>query len=166
MSWFRESNRHSLASKGIKTATKGKPSIDLNRYEGKWYDVGHYPTWYQEDCEQSIADYDYQPRKERVKVKNTCIDKEGNKTDIEGNAAINDDETLSVSFFPPFSSPYKIEWVSKDYTRAVVGHPDKKNLWFLSRKQKITPSQLREMKAIAKKKGYAPSKLTNKKITR
>lgn len=157
--WFNEPRRHSLASKGVKTASNGKPAIDLERYQGRWYDVGHYPTWYQRDCETSIADY--KKNNKGVSVKNTCIDKQGMKSTIEGDATIDSPDTLGVSFFPPFRSPYKIEWVSNDYERAIVGHPKKENLWFLSRNKSLNKKEFDEMKNIAKKKGYATSKLTN-----
>lgn len=160
MSWFSESRRHSLASKGVKTSTSAK--VNLNRYTGKWFDVGHYPQWFQSDCVTSIAEYK-KDTDDTLIVKNTCIKKDGTKSTITGDATVISEDTLGVSFFPLIRSPYKIEWVDKDYKKAIVGHPQKKNLWLLSRNKTITKKELETLKNIAKKKGYSPSKLTKVK---
>jgi len=162
MAWKNESRRHALASKGVKTAVNSKPvAVDLRRYQGKWFDVGHYPQSFQRDCVTSIAEY--KKTKSGIDVKNTCVKKDGAKSSISGSANIIPPDTLGVSFFPFFSSPYKVEWVDKNYERAIVGHPEKKNLWFLSRKQSLSNKKLERMKKIAKNKGYSPSKLTKVK---
>jgi apolipoprotein D and lipocalin family protein len=40
---------------------------------------------------------------------------------------------MKVSFFWPFSGHYWIIDLGKEYEYAVIGHPDRKYLWILSR---------------------------------
>jgi apolipoprotein D and lipocalin family protein len=166
--WHKEPRRHSLAARGYKTTTKKDEYIartfdlDLKKYMGTWHDVGHYPQPFQENCKTSKANYQL-ISKDDISIKNTCKTTTGTKT-ITGEAFTKGKNTLSVSFFPFVRSPYKVEWVSKDYKHAIVGHPEKKNLWYLSRTKKISSQQLGAMNRIAKKKGYNPNKIVKKQV--
>lgn len=160
MAWYRESRRHSLASKGVKTAIAKSDAInklDLKKYSGVWYEHSRYPNWFQKDCDQAKARYVL--KGDRYKVINSCKTPDG--VDVaEGDAVVTGKKTLGVSFgfFAP-RSPYKVEYVSPDYEYAVVGHPNKKYLWILSRNKSITKKKLDQLKLIAKSKGYGLRKL-------
>ena len=57
------------------------PSVDLQRYSGKWYEVAKYPNWFQRDCAGSaIANYTAQPDGS-IRVVNACPSKDGSEND-------------------------------------------------------------------------------------
>jgi len=165
--WYGQPRRHALAAKGINTVNK-KPiartfELDLKKYSGTWHDVGHYEQPFQKNCKTSKAKYELKG-KDDIIIKNTCKKTDGTTKKITGEAFPTKRNTLSVSFFPFIRSPYKVEWVSEDYKHAIVGHPEKKNLWYLSRTKKISSEQLAAMNRIAKKKGYDTNKLVKKQV--
>ena len=136
-------------------------SVDLTRYLGRWYEIGSFPMFFQRNC---IADTtaEYSPREDGgIAVRNRCrteegfIEAEGKATTVEdsGNAR------LKVSFFWPFSSDYWIIGLDNDYRWAVVGNPNRKYLWILSRTPNLAAAELELAKAAAVAQGYDLSML-------
>ena len=137
------------------------PRVDLERYLGRWYEIGSFPMFFQRNC---IADTtaEYSPREDGgIAVRNRCrtedgfIEAEGKATTVEdsGNAR------LKVSFFWPFSSDYWIIGLDNDYRWAVVGNPNRKYLWILSRTPVLPAAEIEKAKAAAVAQGYDLSML-------
>jgi len=150
--WRNESRRHSLASRGIKTAQNFK----LSEYLGRWNQIKAFPQWYQEGCNNVVAEYS--KGNGFVKVKNIC-DRDGKKTSIEGKAYQVDGSKLEVDFVGGriFTGDYWVLWT--DYKEALVGTPDKNSLWILSRDKTISQAKLKRLKNIAKQNGFDVSRL-------
>jgi apolipoprotein D and lipocalin family protein len=115
--------------------------VDLNRYAGTWYEIARYPNRFQKGCVGTTAIYNI--RKDgRIDVLNQCRKGtlDGEISSVKGTAWVVDNKTnakLKVSFFWPFSGHYWIIDLGENYEYAVVGHPDRKYLWILSRKPKM-----------------------------
>lgn len=111
--------------------------VDLNRYLGTWYEIARYENSFQKDCVAATATYSMQPDGD-IAVLNECraSNPEGGLRSAKGKAWVVDTSTnakLKVSFFWPFSGDYWIIELGEQYEYAVVGHPDRKYLWILSR---------------------------------
>jgi apolipoprotein D and lipocalin family protein len=156
-----DSHRHSLASKGIKTAQKVKaiPKLNVTRYAGRWYQVAAFPTSFQAGCKDSQANYT--PQKGYISVQNTCL-KDGKQSSITGKAtAVNPGKSkLKVDFtgLGLFAGDYWVLYT--DYNTALVGTPDRKYLWILGRKRTIARDKMDKLKGIATKQGFDVSKLS------
>lgn len=115
------------------------PLVDLNRYLGEWYEIARYPNSFQKNCLESRANYQLRPDG-AIEVVNSCKDqRDGRLRQAKGKAWVVDTATnarLKVSFFWPFRGDYWIIDLGRDYEYAVVGTPNRKYLWILSR----TPS--------------------------
>ena len=115
--------------------------VELNRYAGKWYEIARYPNRFQEGCVGTTATYTIR-QDGKIEVLNQCRKRTltGEISSVEGKAWIIDNKTnakLKVSFFWPFSGHYWIIDLGENYEYAVVGHPDRKYLWILSRSPKM-----------------------------
>ena len=112
-------------------------TVDLNRYMGDWYEIARTPN--RSNC-VSDASAHYQLMADgKVSIRNECRTSSGKTEIAKGKGSIADKDSkakLRVSFSWPFSGDYWIIDLDKDYRYAVVGEPDRKNLWVLSR----TPS--------------------------
>lgn len=111
--------------------------VDLNKYLGKWYEVGRYPNSFQKNCYQSTATYSLN-QDGSISVLNECRkdSPQGDYKSIKGKALIvdkNSNSKLKVSFFWPFYGKYWIIDLDPDYKYAVVSEPKRKYLWILSR---------------------------------
>lgn len=136
------------------------PQLDLKRYAGKWFEQGRTPNWFQKKCaKQTSAEYTLRPDG-KITVVNSCLKENGEVTVAKGTAKLaspNDPARLKVSFFWPFSGNYWVIGLDPDYRWAVVGEPDRKYLWLLTRDQNISPELYAKLLEVAKAKGYNPA---------
>lgn len=112
--------------------------LDIERYMGLWYEIASYPQFFQRGCVATRARYSLRPDG-RIRVLNRCRDGsfDGELREAEGVAWVADpavsNARLFVSFFWPFKGHYWVIDLGEDYEYAVVGHPERKYLWILSR---------------------------------
>jgi len=111
-------------------------SVDLNRYQGRWYEIASFPLRFSKNCTCTFAEYTADADG-FVRVYNQCNNsKTGGVDSIRGKAfPVKDSRNaiLKVQFFWPFRGDYYIIDLDADYTRAMVGSPDRNTLWILSR---------------------------------
>lgn len=120
------------------------PYVDLNKYAGKWYEIAAIPQSFQKGCHCITADYTLSD-KGFVIVENRCNrdSLNGKQTYIKGKAFVtanSGNAKLKVQFFWPFKGKYWIIDLADDYSYAVVGHPNRKYLWIISRTSKMNES--------------------------
>ena len=126
-----------VAATSLSQTLQTVPNVDLKKYAGKWYEIASFPQWFQKGCHCSTAEYTL-TEKGYVIVENRCNRDSihGKPTYIKGKAFIvpnSGNAKLKVQFFWPFRGKYWIIDLASDYSYAVVGHPNKKYLWILSR---------------------------------
>jgi apolipoprotein D and lipocalin family protein len=98
---------------------------------------------------------------EYVEVKNSCI--------RDGEVAMNEahaypvqgsgNSKLKVRYVWPFKSAYWIIALDEGYQYAMVGHPDKKYLWIMSRTPDLDEDVYESLVKRALAKGYDVSRL-------
>lgn len=129
--------------------------VDVERYMGKWYEIASFPQSFQKGCSCTVAEYSLN-EDGTVKVDNSC-NVAGKKKQSIGKAKVVDKQSnakLKVTFFWPFWGKYWIIDLAEDYSYAVVGHPNRKYLWILSRTPQMDKQQYDEIVARAKAKGF------------
>jgi apolipoprotein D and lipocalin family protein len=134
------------------------PRVDLDRYLGTWYEIATIPQRFQKDCVGVTATYTLRDDG-KIGVLNTCRKKtlDGELKTAKGKAWVVDKETnakLKVQFFWPFRGDYWIIELDPDYQYAVVGHPDRKYLWILSRTPHMDEALYQDLMQRIANKGY------------
>lgn len=131
--------------------------VDLNRYLGKWYEIGSFPKSFQKGCVATTAEYSLRDDGD-IRVVNTCRDEtlDGELREAEGKAWVVDDSNakLKVQFFWPFRGDYWILELGENYEYAVVGAPDRDSLWILSRTPQMEPEKSRDILERLAKRGW------------
>ena len=117
-------------------------AVDPERYVGRWYEIARLPNSFEEGCEGVTADY-ARRADGLLRVVNTCREGSpaGTLKSSTGRARIVDETTnakLEVSFFGPFWGDYWILDLADDYAWAIVGEPEGRYLWVLSRTPTIS----------------------------
>jgi len=111
-------------------------SVDLCKYVGQWYEIARLPNWFERKCVGGVtATYSARPDG-RIDVINECLSCSGKTLTARGVARVVDppnNAKLKVTFFPPFSGDYWILDLGPNYEYSVVGDPNRKYLWILSR---------------------------------
>jgi apolipoprotein D and lipocalin family protein len=117
--------------------------VDLSRYLGRWYEIARLPNSFQKKCLNSRADYALRDDGD-ITVLNSCQDtQDGRLRQSKGRAWVVDPATnarLKVSFFWPFRGDYWIIELGNEYEYAVVGTPNRRYFWILSREQTMDSS--------------------------
>lgn len=133
-------------------------SVDLNRYAGLWYEIARFPNGFEENCEGVTAEYALRDDG-MISVVNTCrkgaVD--GKIKRAEGRARVVDETSnakLEVSFFGPFWGDYWILDLAEDYSLSLVGEPEGRYLWVLSRTPTISDAVREEALSKLRSLGY------------
>jgi apolipoprotein D and lipocalin family protein len=140
------------------------------RYLGKWHEAARLPTPMQPAGTMATAEYSRGKHEAEIIVKNTAFNAEGKQVaTITGHAQLlpGDPPRLAVSFGPVAAKEpnYFVMHVDKNYQHAVVGTPDRKSLWILTRKVPVPKKTLDTLIAIAHKAGFDTQKLIISKGT-
>ena len=132
--------------------------VDLNRYLGRWYELGSYRAPFQDGCTATHADYSLNSDGS-IRVLNSCR-KGGlssNEELAEGRAEVvegSNNAKLRVSFFGPFYGDYWVLDHATDYSWAIVGEPSGKYLWLLSRTAHPSKATLKHIEGRVAEMGY------------
>jgi apolipoprotein D and lipocalin family protein len=140
------------------------PHLDLNRYIGRWYEICRLPLkWEDETATDITATYSLNDNG-KVRVDNRCFDAEGKPSQSIGEAGPVDETKakLKVTFLPEFirwipftDGDYWVLKLDPDYRIALVGTPDRKNLWLLARDPDLAPADREDYLAEARRQGFA-----------
>jgi len=158
------------ANSGTGSIPKPPPQtmqVDLQRYQGTWYELARLPMFFQRNCVQSEAHYGLRDDG-RIDVTNRCRDKDGEwieakgvaEPQVEGQA-----DKLWVRFdnwaskLLPIKGDYWVIYHDEDYRVALVGHPEHKYLWLLSRTPEVDQETRDKLLSVAREQGYVTSDL-------
>jgi apolipoprotein D and lipocalin family protein len=144
-------------------------SVDLSRYAGTWYEIARLPMWFQRHCVDSKAIYSSRPDG-AILVHNECVTNTGEVEQAEGVATVVDAKTnarLTVIFDNWFArlfgssreGNYWILDLDPEYRTAMVGTPDRRYLWILSRTPQFDEAMYRRLVERAQQLGYPVSDL-------
>lgn len=143
--------------------------VDLERYQGTWYEAARLPMFFQRDCAQSEAHYTLQADG-KVGVLNRCRTLEGEWQEAKGEAVpqvegktdklwVTFDNWVSDVLPGVTKGQYWVLYLDEDYETAMVGSPDHEYLWLLSRTPELKPGMRDKLLEVAKGQGYETGKL-------
>lgn len=147
----------------IRPAPPVHPHVDLDRYLGVWHEIARYPTWFQEGCYGSMADYRKGPAGQ-IRVLNTCHEggPEGPLKAARGRARVVDTNTnarLEVTFFWPFWGDYWIFDLGEFYDWVIVGSPNRRFVWVLARRPSLPAETWQHIEQRLVDLGFEPQRL-------
>lgn len=144
-------------------------SVDLARYTGTWYEIARLPMYFQRHCRHSKTEYTSRPDG-TIGVHNECTTDRGRVERAEGVATVVDPTTnarLTVvfdNFFARLFGPsregnYWILDLDPEYRTAMVGTPDRRFLWILSRAPQLDEATYRSLVERARELGFPTTDL-------
>lgn len=139
------------------------PELDISRYAGQWHEIAHLPVFFQRKCVGDITAA-YTLRDDgMLGVANACRTGDGDRDSAEGIARRVEGHPgrLQVRFAPDWLSWLPMVWaeywiidLDPGYQWAVVGSPNRKYLWILSRMPTMERALFEQIKARARTMGY------------
>jgi apolipoprotein D and lipocalin family protein len=138
------------------------PGVDLQRFQGKWYEIAKLPRPTQANCQGTLAFYRLRPEGS-MDVVNECHlgQLDGPLRSVAATAKVTDPRVqakLSVDF-GGFFGDYWILEVGEHYEFAVVGHPSRDYLWILSRNPMLDEETRQGILRRASANGFDVSRL-------
>jgi|SRR6056300_35650 apolipoprotein D and lipocalin family protein len=133
--------------------------VDLERYQGKWYEITKIPNRFEKNLIYVTANYTLKENG-KIKVLNDGYNtKKGKYEKAVGEAKVNGPGQLGVSFFKPFYGDYYIMELDEDYQWVLVGSPSRDYLWILARTPQISEELITELSKRAENAGFDISRL-------
>ena len=142
-------------------------TVDLERYAGDWYEVARLPNRFQRRCVSDVRARYVIRTDGQLDVLNQCRTADG-VIEARGVARIVDTRTsaklkvrfapAALSFLPFVWGDYWILGLAADYSWAVVGSPDRKYLWILSRRPELPANARTAALATASANGFDTSR--------
>lgn len=152
-------------------------SLDLERYQGRWYEIARLPNRFQVQCSGDVmADYELLDTR-RVKVTNRCRREDDSWSEAEGVARRDSSDgreaALEVRFAPRWLSllpfvwgEYRVMALDDGYRHALVGSDDRKYLWILARRPGLSQSVFDRLVENARRQGFDVDRLTRTEHSR
>lgn len=138
--------------------------VDLERYEGRWFEIAKYPNWFQRGCvADTTAEYTAQSDS-AIRIVNRCRQKNGMIREATGWATVvpgSNNSKLRVRFSgSPVAGDYWIIGLDeKNYSWALVGHPSRQFLWILAREPELDAKTYGTIIALAEGLGYKAARI-------
>jgi len=148
---------------GIPSGVKAVRDFDINRYQGRWYEIARLDHSFERGLNSVSAIYTL--RKDGgIDVLNKGFDGQSNRwKQAKGRAYFTQDKTvgrLRVTFFWPFYGGYNIIALDKDnYSYAMVCGPSSSYLWILAREKTLSNPVMDNLLKTAESLGFKTSNL-------
>jgi len=147
-------------SQDVLRATDKK--INLERFMGDWYVIGSIPIDYffaseagAHNAVESYALNEDGSIDTRYRFRKDSFDgpvKSFNPTGFVYNTETNAE--WRMQFLWPFKSAYLIAYLSRDYSKTIIGVPDRKYIWIMSRTPDVSDAEYRRLLKLAADAGY------------
>jgi apolipoprotein D and lipocalin family protein len=140
------------------------PKLDLNRAMLPWYEIAGYPVKAQKHCLSDIMVlYALGDKPNAFQVVTSCKIKGDNSDSWNATGKMDPagDGMLKLRRLLILHTKYWVLALGSDYEWALVGSPNHKSLWVLSKSAELSPDVLAQIEARAAAQGFDPAKLVN-----
>ena len=125
------------------------PHVDVKAFRGLWYEVARTHNSYQKNCVASSVEYKLQ-KDSTYKVFNRCFENiiGGDLIEYKGTAEPKNGNSMSkidMTYFYIFTREYRVIYLEKDYSAAVVTDEEMDQVWVLSRKPQLPKRKLKKI---------------------
>lgn len=123
--------------------------VNVKKFSGLWYEIARTSNSYQKKCVASSVEYKLQ-KDNTYNVYNRCFENTigGDLIEYKGTAKSVNGQSMSkidMTYYYVFTKQYRVIYLEKDYSAAVVSDEKMKHVWVMSRKPKISQQKLKRI---------------------
>ena len=136
--------------------------VDLKNFSGTWYSLSSIPTMFDKGSRETTTHYTLDAGG-YYNVVTTCKEEDGKIKTIKSKifpASDTHDGQMKAQFIWPIKVDYWVVDLAPDYSWVVVGHPDHRFLFIMSRKPEMDKVLYENIVSRCKAMGYPVEKLT------
>ena len=153
-----------LCRGGAAQSVTAAPSLDLNRFMGIWYVEAHAPSKFEKRCvDNETMLYALDDGKNSFQVGTFCPMQNGTTDQQSASGSVNKKALgtgrLQLTHLVLLHRKYWVLATAPDYAWALVGTPNRKSLWILSRVAEMPADTLAQAKSQASAQGFHTDKL-------
>jgi apolipoprotein D and lipocalin family protein len=143
--------------------------VDLKRFGGTWYSLYSIPTMFDSGSRETTTHYTLNTD-DYYNVVTTCKEEDGKTKTVKSKIFPADpdksvhDGQMKAQFIWPIKVDYWVVALAPDYSWAVVGHPDYRFLFIMSRKPEMDKAVYEQIVAKCKAMGYPVEKLVSQQF--
>lgn len=154
-----------LYSYNTSLPNKAVEKVDIAHYAGTWYSLYSIPTTYDKGSRETSGRYTWNEAGGYFDVV-TSYKKPGSNELHAINSKVyqvpgTNNAQMKAQFVWPFKIDYWIIELASDYSYVVVGHPERKLLFIMSRSKTIDSKTYSGIVSRCKARGYNVSRLTS-----
>lgn len=153
------------------TAFAQSTDVDLQRFDGRWFEIERSHNDVQKDCSRAQIDFTPQDRADRYGIVVTCTRRaDGRNETLRANARITDTTTNAkfrftlpglLSFGGLAGQNYWVWDHDANYDWAILALPDKSDWWIWHRSQAASPADRTRLLARARALGLDMSRVVS-----
>lgn len=132
--------------------------LDLDRFDGRWFEIARSPNDVQKDCRRAQIDFTPQAQPLRYSILVTCVRRsDGGTETLRANARVTDAETRRrlrfslaglLSFGGLAGQNYQVLDHAPDYSWAILALPNRSDWWVWHRSQ--SPSEAERTRVVSR----------------
>ena len=158
---------HGCASPNVPPLEAMDRKVDLERFMGDWYVIGFIPVTLpfvsEEDAHNAVESYRLT---EDGVIETTYTFRkgafDGPTKHMTPKGWVHNEETNAewrMQFLWPFKAAYLIVYLDEDYQRTIIGVPDRKYAWIMSRDPELSDADYRALLGHVARLGYETEKV-------
>jgi apolipoprotein D and lipocalin family protein len=138
--------------------------VDMKRFSGTWYSLYSIPTMFDKGSRETITHYTLN-NDGYFNVVTTCKEDKGKIRTVKSKIfPVDHDGRMKAQFLWPIKVDYWVIDLADDYSWAVVGHPDYRFLFIMSRKPEMDKALYEKIVAKCKAMGYPVENLVSQQF--
>ena len=140
------------------------PNVDLDRFNGRWFEIARSPNDVQKDCRRAQIDFNPQTRADRYSIVVTCTRRDDGAVEtLRANARVTDTRTNArfrfslTGLLGVGGLAGQNYWVwdhAPDYSWAIMALPNRSDWWVWHRDQSPAESERARLLARARALGF------------
>jgi apolipoprotein D and lipocalin family protein len=138
------------------------PTLDLTRLVGTYYEIARYPIRREKLClSKQMVLYSLGDKNNSLQIVTVCQVRQDFTTYWNKQGKLDDSNNgkIKLNSMWPFYTKYWVLAIAPDYSWALVGNPNHKSLWILSRSPALAPDVLSGIQSQAAAQGFDTAKL-------